>query len=63
MSDFSVANHGSVTILTPLNESAKQWVADNLPDDLMYWGRDGIVIDSNLFPPIGRALIEEGYAL
>ena len=63
MSDFNVANHGSVTILTPLNESAEQWVADNLPNDLIMWGRNGIVIDSNLFPPIGRALIEEGYSL
>lgn len=29
--DFYFANHGSVTLLTPLTDAAQEWVDENLP--------------------------------
>ena len=42
--DFNFADHGSVTILTPLTEAANEWVNDHIPSDAMRWC-GGIVIE------------------
>ena len=39
MTDFLFADHGSVTILTPLTVAAWDWVADHLPGDALTFGR------------------------
>ncbi len=36
--DFSLANHGSIYLLTPRTPAAAQWAAKHLPDDAMTWG-------------------------
>ena len=59
MSDFLFANHGSVTVLTPLTEAAQEWVDNNLPDDALTFGR-GIVIEPRHAGPILEGVVEDG---
>lgn len=33
MNDFTVTNHGSIFLLTPMNETASEWIENNLPED------------------------------
>lgn len=42
--DFFFCNHGSITILTPRNGAARQWIEDHIPADATTWC-DGIVIE------------------
>lgn len=35
--DFAFANHGSITVLTPLTPGAREWCAEHLPEDAMRW--------------------------
>jgi len=42
--DFIFANHGSVTVLTPLTDEGWEWTAAHLPEDAQRWG-GGIVIE------------------
>jgi len=36
--DFEVQNHGSIYLLRPLTEAARDWCNDNLPDDAPTFG-------------------------
>ena len=33
MPDFECSNHGSIWLLTPMNENAQDWCDEHLPDD------------------------------
>lgn len=43
--DFDFTDHGSIGILTPLSESAFEWVDEHLPGDHQTWGANGIVVE------------------
>lgn len=43
--DLRLENHGSVCILYPETDRGRDWIAENLPEDVMTWGPDGIVIE------------------
>lgn len=51
VSDFAVADHGSIVILTALTDDASGWVEDNLPDDAPRWA-GGVVIERHCFARI-----------
>lgn len=51
MSDFTVADHGSIIILSPDSDVAKQWISDNIPDDAQIWC-NGIAIERRYFEDI-----------
>jgi hypothetical protein len=59
MIDFYFANHGSITVLTPLTEAAQVWVFEHLPDDARMLG-NGIVIEPRYAGPILEGLTEDG---
>lgn len=57
--DFSFANHGSITILTPVSKRARVWVAEHLPDSAMSWG-EGTVIEPRYAGPILDGIAADG---
>jgi hypothetical protein len=61
--DFTVANHGSIMILTPQNDSAKDFIHERLPDDAQTWGRDGIVVEPRYIGNIVNDLQENGFGV
>jgi hypothetical protein len=42
-SDFLIAKHGSIILLTPISEDANTWCAENLPSDAMRHGASYVV--------------------
>lgn len=36
--DFTLENHGTIFLLQPHSEEAKQWIKDHLPDDAQTFG-------------------------
>lgn len=42
--DFTVQNEGSIFLLRPLTEAARDWVAEHIPADAQTFG-DAIVIE------------------
>ena len=65
VSDFALANHGSLFLLRPLNSSAKNWMNDHLPMDskeTQFWG-DAIVIESRYVSRIVDGIISDGLVL
>ena len=58
--DFTVQYAGSIFILHIQTKAAKQWVADNLHDKLLTWGKDGVVVDSRYIGDIVLGIESDG---
>lgn len=59
MTDFLFANHGSVCILTPVSEQAKEWADEHIDPDAQRWC-GGVVIEPRYVQPILDGIMEEG---
>ena len=57
--DFEVNDQGSIVLLTPMTESATDWVADNLPSDAMTFGLS-IVIEHRYAQDILAGISDDG---
>jgi hypothetical protein len=53
--DFVLADHGSILVLTPLSDEAKDWAGDHLPADAQRWAR-GVVIEPRYWPAIQNGI-------
>ena len=60
--DCQHANHGSIILLTPLTELAKDWVGTYLPDDLQWFG-GGVAIEPRYFDNIADGIQEGGLTI
>jgi hypothetical protein len=63
--DFQLENHGSLFLLRPLNDAAKNWTDENLPvanPETQFWG-DSIVIEPRYVAPIVDGILADGLAL
>lgn len=43
--DVTIANHGSIVIVTPLTQAAMDWVDENVSKERQAWG-DGFAVES-----------------
>lgn len=58
--DFTLANHGSILLLTPLNAQAKAWVADHLAHPETQTWAGGTVIEPRYWPDIEGGIADDG---
>jgi len=57
--DFLVVNHGSLVMLTPLTQAAKDWCEEHLPEDRQYFGR-GVVVEPRYIGDIVDGIVNDG---
>jgi hypothetical protein len=60
--DFNLEGGGSIYTLLPLTAQAKEWVADNLPDEALRFG-DAICIEHRYIDDILAGLLNDGLTL
>jgi hypothetical protein len=60
--DFVLADHSSILVLTPMSQEAKDWVSDNLPPDAQRWGR-GVAIEPRYWPNIQDGILGAGLSV
>ena len=60
--DFHLYGHGSISILAPISQAAKDWVADHIPDDAQWFGH-GIAIEHRYVHDIVEGLQADGLTL
>ena len=58
--DFSITDHGSVTILYPHTDAARGWIAENIDDASLGWGTGGIVVEPRYVADIVAGMEEAG---
>lgn len=59
--DFTVANHGSICVLTGKTEACKDWINANVGDEETQKWCGGKVIEHRYVGPIVSALQSEGF--
>ena len=62
MTDFRVQDHGSILVLRPVTEAAKEWASDHLPQDAQQWAC-GTVIERRYFSDIYYGLRSDGLTI
>lgn len=63
MSDFEVHNHGSICLLWPRTEAAKDWCNEHLPEDSTRWGIDSYVVEPRYVEAIVEGFSADGLTL
>ena len=48
MSDFQIADHGSIISIRPLNEAARQWLYENVVSEPWQWVQGALCVDARL---------------
>lgn len=63
--DVTVSNHGTVAIITPLTEAAKEWVCEHLSlESWQFWGgNDGFACEPRYVDHIVEGMINDGLAV
>lgn len=62
MTDFLIQNEGTISILHPKTEAAKEWVAEHLPEGSMSWA-GGTVIEHRYVGPIIEGIQGDGLSV
>ena len=57
--DFICQNHGSLFLLIPCNDSANDWIEQNLSPDRLTFGR-GVVVEPRYIGDIVRGAMADG---
>jgi hypothetical protein len=60
--DYEVSGGGTVFIVTPLNDSAKQNLEDNLAQDAI-WFAGGVSVEHRYIVPLVDTLRQEGWSV
>lgn len=59
MNDFILQDHGSISLLTPITEAAREWVAEHLPEDAPIFGLS-FAIEHRCVEPILHGIADAG---
>lgn len=57
--DFELSDHGSIALIRPLTDAARDWCSDNLPDDAMTLG-DAYAVEPRYAMDIAEGFIADG---
>ncbi len=60
--DFEVSCHSSIYIFTPLTLSAREWVAEFLPEDAQQWA-SGTVVEHRFIADIIQGAQRDGLSV
>lgn len=60
--DFVVADHGSIVLLYPATDAAREWVDQHIDQDAQHFGRS-VVIEPRYFRDIFEGIRSDGLSI
>lgn len=57
--DFVIEDNGSIILLRPITEAAKEWIEEHLPEDRMYFG-NAVVVEPRYIADIASGIEADG---
>jgi hypothetical protein len=60
MPDLRVENHGSIALLIPQNETAREWLNDNVASEPWQWFGDGLAAEPRYVDMLIDGALDEG---
>ena len=61
MSDFQIADHGSMISIRPLNEAACQWLDENVVSEPWQWVQGALCVDAGFARDLIIEIAEAGF--
>ena len=63
MSDFQIADHGTVISIRPLNDAARQWLDGNVVSELWQWVQGALCVEARFARDLLREIEEAGFEI
>jgi hypothetical protein len=60
--DIMLSNHGSVWLVTPVTDAAREWIDDNVAADAQYFA-GSLVVEPRYIAGIVRGMEEDGFTV
>jgi hypothetical protein len=59
MSDFTIENHGSLFLVRPLTEAARDWLNDHVADEAQWFG-GALAVEPRYVDALVEGMVEDG---
>ena len=59
MADVEVRNEGTIFLFRPLTEAAREWLAENVDEEAMYYG-EFLVVEHRYADDLAQGMIDDG---
>jgi hypothetical protein len=63
MSDFRIADHGTVISIRPLNEAARQWLDENVVTEAWQWVEGALCVEARFARDLVIEIAEAGFEI
>ena len=63
MSDFSIADQGSIFLIRPLNEAARQWLDENVVSEPWQWVQGALCVEARFARDLFIEVEEAGFEI
>jgi len=63
MTDFKIADQGTVISIRPLNDAACQWVEENVVSEPWQWVQGALSVDARIARDLLREIEEAGFEI
>ena len=63
MSDFQIADQGSIFLIRPLNEAARQWLDENVVSEPWQWGQGALCVETRFARDLIIEIEEAGFEI
>ena len=61
MTDFQIADHGTVISVRPLNEAARQWLDENVVSEPWQWVQGALCVDTRFARDLVKDIEQAGF--
>ena len=63
MSDFSISDQGSIFLIRPLNEAARQWLDENVVSEPWQWVEGALCVETRFASDLVLEIEEAGFEI
>ena len=63
MSDFSISDQGSIFLIRPLNEAARQWLQENVVSEPWQWVEGALCVETRFVRDLIIEIEEAGFEI
>jgi hypothetical protein len=63
MSDFQITDQGTIFLIRPLNEAARQWLDENVVSEPWQWVQGALCVDARFARDLLNEIDEAGFGI
>ena len=63
MSDFQITDQGSIFLIRPLNEAARQWLDENVVSEPWQWVQGALCVDARFARELVAEITDAGFEI